>query len=250
MNVNNLKYNKIEIDNNNVNESISNLYAENEQLAFRLKNAEDNITMMRNYLERHSTYMIEFEQNVKNNFEHLNNVIYTNNTTTNSNTTNNSNTTTNTNTNTNNTTNNSTNTNTTNSNTSSNANNINFNKSKSVMKSLSISMNFSKDYRNIIFNVIKVLNIKRAFECAIDIAQQNLNGNGKNNAIIAGSNVAYACITYMCNPCKCNIDVVINTFSNNNEVNIDISVNTFIDMEILKAIKNAIYEAIVFKLNE
>lgn len=190
-----------------VTEYINNLYAENQQLAFRLKNAEDNITNIKNYLETqylevHATQIRVIEQN--NNVNQNNDNITQN----------------------------------------------NDNVKENIVKSLSLSMNFSKKYRNMIFNIIKVINIQRAFECAIDIAQQNLNGNGKNNAIIAGQNVGYACITYMCNPSKCNIDVIINTYANNSEINIDISVNTFVDMEILKAIKNAIYEAIVSKLNE
>jgi hypothetical protein len=209
-----------------VTEYINNLYAENQQLAFRLKNAEDNITNIKNYLETqylevHAAQVRAIEQN--NNVNQNNANINQNNNNVNQN----------------------------NANINQNNNNVNQNNIKiNHIKSLSISMNFSKDYRNVIFNIIKVINIQRAFECAIDIAQQNLNGAGKNNAIIAGPNVGYACITYMCNPSKCNVDVILNTYANNSEINIDISVNTFIDMETLKAIKNAIYEAIIFKLNE
>ena len=197
-----------------VTEYINNLYAENQQLAFRLKNAEDNITNIKNYLETqylevHAAQVRAIEQN--NNVNQNNDNVTQNN---------------------------------------DNVTQNNDNVKENIVKSLSLSMNFSKKYRNMIFNIIKVINIQRAFECAIDIAQKNLAGIGKNNAIIAGQNVGYACITYMCNPSKSNIDVILNTCANNSEINIDISVNTFIDMETLKAIKNAIYEAIIFKLNE
>jgi hypothetical protein len=193
--------------NNNMTEYINNLYAENQQLAFRLKNAEDSITNIKNYLE---TQYLEVHASQIKNIENNNNTCENNN----------------------------------------NNNTCENNNKEHNIKSLSVSINFPKEYDNIIFNIIKIINIKRAFECSIDMAQRNLiNNNTKSNIIVAASNVAYACIEYMCNPCKSNIDVILNSSSTNNEVNIDISVNTIIDMETLKSIKNAIYEAIIFKIN-